>query len=125
MFRKAKRITNNEYNTCEYVQIPPTDIEETEHAFLLRAELPGVEKEGLSITVEDKKLEIHGTIAPKDEHENYVYREFLKDDFHRTFALSKGIDTKNINAELKNGLLTLTLTKKEETKPKKIPVTVH
>ena len=123
--RRAKRCIDDEYNRCESVQIPATDIEETEHAYILKAELPGVEKEGLTITVENKKLEIHGKVNSEENENKYIYSEFSGEDFQRSFTLSDGIDTEQINGEFKNGLLTLTLSKKEDVKPRKIPIAVH
>lgn len=100
---------------------PATDIIEEEARYVLRSDIPGVQKEDLSITVENNMLEIEGKASRElfklnssDESPDYAYR--------RKFRLNQDIDSTNINAHLENGVLTLALGKSEALKPRKIEV---
>ncbi len=87
------------------------------------ADLPGVSKENLNVRVDNKML----TIQAKAEDAipgDPIYREFELGGFFRQFELGEEIDTQRINAELKHGVMTLTLPKAEKAKPKQIEVKV-
>jgi HSP20 family molecular chaperone IbpA len=103
---------------------PPVDIYETEEGLVVLADLPGVDKDGLDVRVENDILTIRGTSRnglPGDP----IYREFELANYFRQFELSDKVDQSKITAELKHGVLTLRLPKAEEAKPKKIEVKVH
>lgn len=100
---------------------PPVDIYENGEGLIVKADLPGVPKEGLDVRVENNLLTIRGKaahVAPGDP----VYREYGLVNFFRQFELSDRVDQVKISAELKNGVLTLRLPKAEEAKPRKIEV---
>ncbi|HUK42175.1 MAG TPA: Hsp20/alpha crystallin family protein [Candidatus Acidoferrales bacterium] len=100
---------------------PPVDIYEIGEGLAVKADLPGVAKEGLDVRVENNLLTIRGKahhIAPGDP----VYREYGLVNFFRQFELNEKVDQTKISAELKNGVLTLKLPRAEETKPRKIDV---
>lgn len=102
---------------------PPVDIYETEDGLLVKADLPGVAREGLDVRVENSLLTIRGKaahVAPGDP----VYREYGLVNFFRQFELNERVDQSKISAELKHGVLTLTLPKAEEAKPRQIEVKV-
>jgi len=102
---------------------PPVDIYETPDSLVVKADLPGVAKEGLDVRVENSLLTIRGKTAhgaPGDP----IYREYSLVNFFRQFELSDKVDQSKISAELKHGVLTLNLPKAEETKPRKIDVSV-
>ncbi len=104
-------------------QPPSVDIYETPEALVLMADLPGVSKENLDVRVDNKML----TIQAKAEDAipgDPIYREFELGGFFRQFELGEEIDTQRINAELKHGVMTLTLPKAEKAKPKQIEVKV-
>lgn len=103
---------------------PPVDIYETENGLVVVADLPGVSKEGLDVGVEDDILTIRG-VSRDSLPGKPVYREFALGDYFRQFELSDKVDRAKITAELKHGVLTLTLPKAEAAKPKKIDVKVH
>lgn len=104
---------------------PVVDIYETEEGLVLLADLPGIEKDGLTIEVDQGLLTIEGrrTAAhAKQEGRN----EFALRNFHRQFRLPDTIDSAASSAVLKNGLLTLKLPRIAAAKPKRIEVaTVH
>ncbi len=108
-----------------YVFVPAVDIYETEGEYIMTASMPGVGKDGADVSVEDRVLTIEGKAA-KAEPENCrnIAREFEVGHYRRNFELSDDVDAENIKASVKNGLLTVTLPKREESKPKKIKVNV-
>jgi len=105
--------------------VPPVNIFETNDHFVVEADLPGVTKDGLEITVEDNALTIIGRRNDTQEVPNaeVLYQETRPGDFRRVFELDPIIDTSNIGAKMQQGLLTLTLPKAEKVKPRKITVT--
>lgn len=100
---------------------PPVDIYENGEGLIVKADLPGVPKEGLELRVENSLLTIRGKAAhaaPGDP----VYREYGLVNFFRQFELSDRVDQTKISAELRNGVLTLNLPKAQEAKPRKIEI---
>jgi len=100
---------------------PPVDIYETADGLVVKADLPGVAKEGLDVRVENNLLTIRGQaahIALGDP----VYREYGLVNFFRQFELNERVDQGKISAELNHGVLTLNLPKAEEAKPRTIEV---
>lgn len=103
---------------------PAVDIDETEEAVVLSADLPGVDEKDIEITVHQGVLVLTGKREDtrEDETENTVYRERRHGSFFRRFRLGSKVNADAIHAVFKNGVLTVTLPKKEEAKPKQIPV---
>lgn len=104
---------------------PRVNVVETEKAFELQAELPGVKKEDVKISVENRRLTIEAEVKrdeEKKEGENLVYAERSLSKFSRSFALPKEVDDSSAQAKLENGVLTLTLPKKEPVKAKQIAI---
>jgi len=106
---------------------PAVDVYETEGSFVLKAELPGVGKEDIKIDVNNNALTIKGEkkFEEKTEKDNYMRVERTYGSFTRTFALSDKVDSGNIKAAFKDGVLEITLPKKEEAKPKEIKVEIN
>ncbi len=105
---------------------PSVDVSETETEILFTAEFPGLEKDEIDISVNDGRLSISGErqfTEQEDTKRHRVERWYGK--FHRSFLLPKSADAEKISAHLKNGVLTVTLPKKEEAKPRQIPVSVN
>ena len=102
---------------------PPANIFETKDGYVLEAEMPGVNKAGLEITVENNELTITGRRSNEPVKADLVYRESRELDYRRVFDLDPSIDTGKITAKIDNGVLTLTLPKAESVKPRKISVT--
>jgi HSP20 family protein len=101
---------------------PRANIRENKDAFLLELEMPGVQKEGLEITVEANELTIVGHRADAEPKGEVVYRESRAHDYRRVFDLDPSIDTGKIAARMEQGVLMLTLPKMENMKPRKIAV---
>jgi len=101
---------------------PPVDIYETDDALVVVVDLPGVDKKGIDVRVEDGLLTIKGQ-ADYNPPAHAMLEEFNLQGYFRQFQLSDEIDQRKISAELKNGVLILRLVKAEKSKPKQIPVT--
>jgi HSP20 family protein len=104
--------------------LPTTDIYETDQALTLVMEMPGVDKGDLDISIEDDVLSVFGRIHfSKYEKLQAVYTEYNIGHYRRRFSLSPSrVDRDKIRAEIKDGVLTLTLPKAAQAKPRKIAI---
>lgn len=102
---------------------PRVNITETKDGYLLHAEMPGVNKDGLEILLEGNELTLIGRRSEGPEGAQLVYRESAARDFRRMFVLDPTIDVGKIDAKMENGVLNLHLPKAEVVKPRKIAVT--
>jgi HSP20 family protein len=105
----------------EYVT-PEVNIFETRDEYVVEAEMPGVDKDGLEITLEGNEITITGHRKPAQAKGSPILRERQTVDFRRVFELDPAIDTARISAKMEQGLLTLALPKSERVKPRKITV---
>ena len=105
---------------------PAVDIFETEHELVVKADLPEVAPEDLDIRVENNILTIRGErkFEKKVNEENYLRVERAYGSFSRSFSLANTVNSEAIKADYQNGVLTLTVPKREEAKPKQIKVNV-
>jgi len=94
-------------------------LESTDVGYVIRAEMPGVEKDSHEITVDRGELIILGRRKPIEE---LIYREIRPHDFRRVYELAPSIDSMKITANIDQGILTVTLPKAETVKPRKIAV---
>ena len=101
---------------------PSASVFETADGYLLQVEMPGVNKEGLEISVEDNELTLVGRRSLPSLDGTPVHRESRRENFRRTFELDPSIDTNRISARIENGVVALTLPKAEHVKPRKIAV---
>jgi HSP20 family protein len=101
---------------------PEVNIFETKDGYVLEAEMPGVNKAGLEITVEGNELTISGHQAAEPFNGQSLLRERRNVDYRRTFELDPAIDTAKVSARIEQGIVTLTLPKSEIVKPRKIVV---
>ena len=100
---------------------PAVNISENDDAYIVEMIAPGFERENFSVEVKDGKLSISAEIEQqtKDENEKYTHVEFTKSAFTRSFVLPKeSADEDKVDAIYKNGVLAITIAKKEEAKPK-------
>jgi HSP20 family protein len=102
---------------------PLANIVETNDGYVLEAEMPGVSRDGLEITVENGDLTIMGRRKNYESAGVLLYGESRGADFRRTFEIDPSIDTAGIAAKIEQGVLTLHLPKAEAVKPRKISVT--
>ncbi len=101
---------------------PEVNIFETDEGYVLEADMPGVNKEGLEVSVEGNELTIVGRRQDQAESPGLLYRESTPADYRRVFELDPTIDAKKISAKIENGVLIIHLPKAERVKPHKIPV---
>jgi HSP20 family protein len=106
---------------AQYVT-PLADVESTKDGYTIHAEMPGVDKSGLEITVDNGELTILGHRHPEESSGEPVYREIRPTGFRRVYELDPAIDTSQIAARIDQGVLTLTLPKAETVQPRKIVV---
>ena len=124
LFNDAFERTGEESNLSAWA--PAVDIYETEHELVVKADLPDVDPQDLDIGVENNILTIRGErkFEKKVNEENYVRVERSYGCFARSFTLANTVNPDAIKAEYQNGVLTLSIPKREEAKPKQIKVNV-
>jgi HSP20 family protein len=106
----------------EQFVMPAASVTENGESYLLKVEMPGVNKEGLDISVENNELTITGRRSLPVIEGTLIHRESCSENFRRAFELDPSIDMSKIGAKIEQGILTLTLPKAEQVKPRKITV---
>jgi len=106
----------------QYWLAPEVDIYETKERYTILAEMPGVNKSGLEVIVEDNELVLTGRREKAPIQGDLLHRETRATNFRRAFELDPAIDTDKITAQIEQGVLTLVLPKAEKTKPRRISV---
>lgn len=103
--------------------VPKVDINETEDALWLWADLPGVREDSLDIQLDHRRLSIEGRVSADGYTDlSPVYTEYNVGSFVRSFELSDEIDSSKIEARLADGVLQLRLPKSERARPRQIPI---
>lgn len=113
--------TTERAQTIQFVA-PDVNIYETKDGYTLEAEMPGVSKDGLEITLEGHEITITGHRAAEVFSGDALFRERHAADYRRVFELDPMIDTARISARMNQGVLFLTLPRSEQLKPRKITV---
>lgn len=105
---------------------PTADISENDKEYLVKAELPGVKKEDIKISLQEGMLTISGERKLEDEQkdENQIRIERFYGSFSRSFALPENVDGNNVRAESKDGLLLVHIPKKQPSTPQPISIDV-
>jgi HSP20 family protein len=105
---------------------PAVDIFETEHELVVKADLPDIDAKDLDIRVENNILTIRGErkFEKKVSEDKYLRVERAYGSFSRSFSLANTVNSEAIKADYSNGVLTLTIPKREEAKPKQIKINV-
>lgn len=106
--------------------MPAVDIHESEDAYTLVADLPGMKKEDISVNVVEDRVTLKGSRKREERHEEKGYRRYERAEgtFERSFRINGGVDAAKVEATFENGVLTVKLPKPEETKPRQIEVKV-
>jgi HSP20 family protein len=115
------RPTNEGAPRQEFIS-PTVDIIDTKDGYVVQAEMPGVNKDGLEITLEGTEMAITGHRSKETSPGEPVFHERRSADYRRVFELDPVIDTTKVSAKIDQGVLTLTLPKSERVKPRKIVV---
>ncbi len=104
--------------------VPPVDIIEEKNSYIVRAELPGINKEDVKITLSNDMLTIRGEKLQeeKSDGKNFHRMERMCGYFERTFTLPAAAQGENVEATYEDGILTVTIPKSEESRPREIEV---
>ena len=105
---------------------PPVDIFEDYERVVFRVDLPGIQRDDVEVNVEDGNLVLRGErkLNPDIRRENIQLLERSFGPFRRSFRLPPGVDTEKVHAEIRDGVLTLTLVKRPESRPQKVQIQV-
>lgn len=130
--RDMDRMFDNFYRSASsdvenlYGMYPPVDIKETKDELILTAEIPGISKDDINISFTENTLTIKGEKkgAEKESEGNYHRNERRFGTFQRSFTLGTQIETDKVKASCKDGLLVIEMPKKEEVKPREIPISI-
>jgi HSP20 family protein len=123
-FGRAFEGSDDEMSTRTWA--PPVDIYETEGSLVVKAEIPGVDPKDVELRVEENTLYLKGDRKFEEEvkKRNYHRVERAYGTFTRSFALPGSVDPDKVTADYKDGVLTVTIPKREEAKPKNVRISV-
>jgi len=126
---EVNRVFNSGFNRGDNEMMrgawsPSVDIFENKDSIVLEAELPGMKPEDVNISIENNVLTIHGErkFEKKDDKDNFHRVERSYGSFTRSFTLPPTVSAENVDAEFENGVLHLTMAKREEAKPRRIEI---
>ena len=120
---KQELATKEEKTAPGRYYVPYTDVYETDEALTLVMEMPGIDREHIDIALENGVLRVEGKIEfSKYQDLEPVYTEYNVGHYARSFSLSGKVDQEKIGAQYKNGILTITLPKAAEARPRRIPL---
>lgn len=113
---------NDEFRNSDWT--PAVDVKEEAERFLIRADLPGVDPKAIELHIEKGMLSIYGEREneTKDEREGYKRIERMHGSFYRRFSLPDNVDSDNIKADSRHGVLEISIPKKDAGQPRKITV---
>lgn len=109
--------------TC--VSQPPVSIWESDQGLVAEFDVPGVQQTDLEVSVEDGVLTVSGKRQPREHAGERKHADFRFDNFNRSIRLHESLDPASIEAELDNGVLTLSIGRRAEAQPRTIPVKVR
>ncbi len=118
---RTENRTNGNQSTEQFIA-PVATVLENADGYTLQVEMPGVNKEGLEMWIENNQLTIIGRRSLPSVPGTIVHRESRRENFRRAFELDPSIDAGKINVRIEQGVVTLTLPKAEQVKPRKITV---
>lgn len=121
-FRSSNNVDTSNIDTSQW--IPAVDIQEEKNKFVLLADLPGVDTNDVSISMENNVLTIKGSRAEKvkEEKNNYFRVERIRGSFYRRFTLPDTADGSKIEAKMQKGVLEIIIPKKEAAQPRLIKI---
>ena len=122
--KEKKPLEQGEEETREGVYFSPdVDIFERQDALVLKADVPGTSKEAIELDLNDDTLSLTATVSTVRDKWKPIYQEYEIGHFKRQFRIGHMVDKARISAEVKDGVLTITLPKVEKAQPRKIQVT--
>ncbi len=105
------------------IYCPRVNVVETANELFLSVDLPGVKPEDVSLDFKGEQLILHARCAPRHAGKRLIYAEYGVGDFYRAFRIAEDIETGQIEATMKDGVLTVRLPKAERVRPRRISVT--
>ena len=122
LIRENRSTSNGNRQATEQFVAPPATVLESADGYTLEVEMPGVSRENLEMWVENNELTILGRRSMPSVEGTVIHRESRPENFQRSFELDPSIDAGKISAKIEQGVVTLTLPKAEQVKPRKIAV---
>jgi len=122
LIRENRSTSNGNRQETEQFVAPPATVLENADGYTLEVEMPGVSRENLEMWVENNELTILGRRSMPSVEGTVIHRESRPENFQRSFELDPSIDAGKISAKIEQGVVTLTLPKAEQVKPRKIAV---
>ncbi|HEX8490731.1 MAG TPA: Hsp20/alpha crystallin family protein [Chthoniobacterales bacterium] len=122
LVRENRSNASNGERAAEQFITPAATVLENADGYTLEVEMPGVSKENLEMWVENNELTILGRRSMPSIEGTLIHRESRQENFRRAFELDPSIDAEKISAKIEQGVVTLTLPKAEQVKPRKITV---
>ena len=122
LVRENRSNASNGERAAEQFMAPAATVLENAEGYTLEVEMPGVSKENLEMWVENNELTIIGRRSMPSIEGTLLHRESRQENFRRAFELDPSIDAEKISAKIEQGVVTLTLPKAEQVKPRKITV---
>lgn len=122
LVRENRSNASNGERAAEQSIAPAATVLENGDGYTLEVEMPGVSKENLEMWVENNELTIVGRRSMPSVEGTLLHRESRQENFRRAFELDPSIDAEKISAKIEQGVVTLTLPKAEQVKPRKITV---
>jgi HSP20 family protein len=123
-FSRSQDLEGDGEETASAVWAPRMDLTETDDAYRVQMDLPGLKKGDLNVRMDDHRLLVSGERAEEttSEDEDHVHSERYFGSFYRSVRLPMAVEEENIKANFKNGVLTIDLPKSEKSKPKQIEI---
>ncbi len=122
LVRENRSTSNGNRHATEEFVAPAATVLENADGYTLEVEMPGVSRETLEMWVENNELTILGRRSMPSVEGTLIHRESRPENFRRSFELDPSIDASKISAKIEQGVVTLTLPKAEQVKPRKIAV---
>jgi len=122
LVRENRSTSNGNQHATEEFVAPAATVLENADGYTLEVEMPGVSRETLEMWVENNELTILGRRSMPSVEGTLIHRESRPENFRRSFELDPSIDASKISAKIEQGVVTLTLPKAEQVKPRKIAV---
>ena len=130
MNRMVRNVFNDDWNLPDYLDSiwnPAVDVKENEGSFVLTADIPGLTKKDVKISINNRVLNLHGERKEEKENEDgkFYYRERHIGSFSRSFQLPETVNEDGIQASFRNGVLSIELPKLEESLPKDLEIKIN
>ena len=130
MNRMVRNVFNDDWNLPVYrdsIWNPAVDVKENDGSFVLTADIPGLTKKDVKISINNRVLNLHGERKEEKENEDgkFYYRERHIGSFSRSFQLPETVNEDGIQASFRNGVLSIELPKLEESLPKDLEIKIN